>query len=582
MIQAKCYSYIRLSSKRQLRGDRLQRQLQDSQKYALEYGLELVDESFRDLGVSALRDANVLEGSLGRFIDAVKAGKVAPGSILLVESLDRLSRQQVRKGLSLFLTIIELGVTIITLKDGQIYSPDRCEMSELLISVMILSRAREEAETKGKRVADAWAAKRRSARNGKPMTAECPAWLRLDKKRNKYEVIEERAEAIRLIFEESVSGIGNYSITRRLNEKRIPHIGNAKGWRSSYVAKILKNRAVLGEFQPHRWVDGSRRVPDGDPVQNYYPQIIDEASFYRVQQGLAQRRGKGGRKGGDVLRNLFSGLAYCAYCHGKMKFENKGDGPKGGFYLACDTARRGLGCEKGTRWRYDEFEQSFLAFVREVDLAPLVNDDSNKRAVLNHEIAALKGELVERDAQRDRTFELLQRTTSSADYVARKLDEIEKGRAELKVTLEKRERELLGLDGVRTVVEDIKPLIEALQRRDGEAYKLRSRVASRLRSIVYIILVAPLGQAPLIRQTTEFQRARGALDLNWWVELEERTLSEEESRERYFMVEFNDQTSRAVTPSADDPLRVTWEVWHDDPLKIIPDEAYETQFPGIW
>jgi DNA invertase Pin-like site-specific DNA recombinase len=40
---------------------------------------------------------------------------------LLVESLDRLSRQEVRKSLTLLLQIIDSGIVLVTLADGRIF-----------------------------------------------------------------------------------------------------------------------------------------------------------------------------------------------------------------------------------------------------------------------------------------------------------------------------------------------------------------------------------------------------------------------------------------------------------------------------
>jgi hypothetical protein len=89
-----------------------------------------------------------------------------------------------------------------------------------------------------------------------------------------------------------------------------------------------------------------------------------------------------------------------------MNFENKGKPPKGGTFLVCSNGKRGLGCEI-TRWRYDEFEASFLAFVQELDLAQVIGtEDSSKRADLENSIAALNGELTETQTLRDKTFEL--------------------------------------------------------------------------------------------------------------------------------------------------------------------------------
>ncbi len=56
-------------------------------------GLELDDKfTYKDLGVSAYDRSNLERDALGLFLEAVEAGKVPKGSILLVEAFDRLTR----------------------------------------------------------------------------------------------------------------------------------------------------------------------------------------------------------------------------------------------------------------------------------------------------------------------------------------------------------------------------------------------------------------------------------------------------------------------------------------------------------
>jgi DNA invertase Pin-like site-specific DNA recombinase len=96
LMAAKAYSYLRLSSDVQIRGDGLRRQLQASREYAAVNGLDLVEkDQLRDLGVSAFRGLNATDGALAGFLAAVSDKRVEPGSYLLIESLDRLSRQVV-------------------------------------------------------------------------------------------------------------------------------------------------------------------------------------------------------------------------------------------------------------------------------------------------------------------------------------------------------------------------------------------------------------------------------------------------------------------------------------------------------
>jgi DNA invertase Pin-like site-specific DNA recombinase len=116
-----------MSTDLQLKGDSRRRQLEASRAYVEANGLTLADDAqLEDIGVSAFRGANVRDGALGQFLEAVEAGKVPRGSHLLVESLDRLSREQVKIALSLFLRIGQAGITLITLMDGKGSSTGRC------------------------------------------------------------------------------------------------------------------------------------------------------------------------------------------------------------------------------------------------------------------------------------------------------------------------------------------------------------------------------------------------------------------------------------------------------------------------
>jgi DNA invertase Pin-like site-specific DNA recombinase len=492
--------------------------------------------------VSAYKGANVKEGALGRFLDAAKAGKIPRGSFLLVESIDRISRQEITKALTLFLSIIDAGINLVTLNDEHIYSAQKTDLTDLIVSLVGMSRAQEESLHKSRRVAAAWANKRKNA-STRPLTATCPAWLRLNSDRSRYEVIEPRAEIVRYIFAESAAGIGSYKITRLLNEKRVPCLGPGSGWHSSSVKHILTNRAVLGEYQCHRYVNG-KRVPDGEPVKGYFPPIVDEATCYRVQAGLRQRRSRGGRKGTSVA-NLFAGaLLKCAYCRRTMKREGKGEW--GRSSIVCYGALHGLGCERA-RWAYEHFEASVLSFVRELDLGSIIGDDDSKRAVLENEIAALNGQLGDVRDRMEKAYGLLD-AGAATDFVAKKLNELDARRVELEELIREKKGVLDEVRAEQRGFADVKPLIEHLRGAGDEIYRTRSMIASRLRSIVETILVALQGDAHLTQRAMEVARQHG--DQAVVDHLKRMT-----DRRRYFIVVFKDGSMRAVYPSDNDPMQ---------------------------
>lgn len=104
------FSYVRFSHGRQKYGDSLRRQLALSQEYADEHGLQLQELSYRDLGLSAFRGANIERGALAAFIKAVEDGSIRRGSYLLVENFDRLSRAEVHIALQLLLRLVSAGI----------------------------------------------------------------------------------------------------------------------------------------------------------------------------------------------------------------------------------------------------------------------------------------------------------------------------------------------------------------------------------------------------------------------------------------------------------------------------------------
>src|ERR1700722_19559522 len=111
VVQTRAYSYIRMSTKRQAKGFSRERQRQRSKEWADRNGLLLVEDFYlEDIGVSGYTGENVAIGELGRFLNKVEADEIPRGSYLIVESLDRLSRQEVRRSLSIFLQILNAGI----------------------------------------------------------------------------------------------------------------------------------------------------------------------------------------------------------------------------------------------------------------------------------------------------------------------------------------------------------------------------------------------------------------------------------------------------------------------------------------
>ena len=138
----KAYSYIRFSTPEQANGDSFRRQTELSNRYAEDHGLNLdTSLSLCDFGVSGFTGENRSKGALALFLKAVETGRVPAGSFLLVESLDRLSRDTMSERMSLFIGLINAGLTVVTLANGQSYSKStiNTDLSKLMLSLVVRS-----------------------------------------------------------------------------------------------------------------------------------------------------------------------------------------------------------------------------------------------------------------------------------------------------------------------------------------------------------------------------------------------------------------------------------------------------------
>ena len=225
-----------------------------------------------DEGKSAYKGVHLSNGELGKFLAEADRGNYR-GYAFLVEEQDRLSRQGIMATFAVVGRLLEAGIEIhVTEKNLAIRSFE--DLDNLAISVPTLvngSTANEYSKKLSARVSSARSSEREKAREtGLAVTAKVPSWLRAEIGK-KPVLIPERAATVRRIFELAGLGLGAKRIVRTLEkEGRKPFAVGKYGqeWTPEFVGKTLGNRAVLGEYQPHRLVNG-KRVPLGEPILDF-------------------------------------------------------------------------------------------------------------------------------------------------------------------------------------------------------------------------------------------------------------------------------------------------------------------------
>ncbi|HVK18110.1 MAG TPA: recombinase family protein, partial [Fimbriiglobus sp.] len=310
---AVAFSYIRFSTKEQAAGDSLRRQaaLRDAwcerNGVTLDKSLTLADKGVS--GFSGKHRENEDRHALALFLKLAERGRIPKGSYLVVENLDRLSREDIRPALTLFLQLLDHGINVVQLEPETVFKHDKTDPFDLMRAILELSRGHSESRMKSERIGAAWAEKKKRAReDGTPITANVPGWLRVAG--GKIVPVPDRVRVVKKMFRMAGEGRGLLAIAQALNADGVQPWGRSKAWNPSTLQHILRGKAVLGVYQPRDHRRPGRKA-DGPPLSNVYPAVISESEWGAAQESLDTRQRLRGRRSPRVY-NPFSGLLFNA------------------------------------------------------------------------------------------------------------------------------------------------------------------------------------------------------------------------------------------------------------------------------
>lgn len=464
------YSYVRFSNTKQAEGDSLRRQTEAAAAYCQRHSLTLdTDLSLRDLGVSAFRGSNAAVGTFRTFLDAVGSGRVKPGSVLIVESFDRISRQGIDEGYDLIKGILKAGVRIVTLSPEREFDASATKsLSRGALEIqLILERAAEESETKSKRVAQARAKGRERARRGEVVTKRVPVWLRVENKK----IVPDPAKVklVKRLVKMTVEGVGLTEIAAQMNAKQVPVMGykvfegRAVVWSATMVWKVVTSRALLGEYQPFSGV-GRKRQPDGPVIPDYYPRVVEPEEFAAARAALGSRHQVGRGRRGKVV-NLFAGLLKDARGGGTFAVRSA-NGRERSYVAVGGTHGRG---DAWASFPFEAFEGAVLLALEEVTVEPPGAAPATRSAAVRAQIANLDELLAKWRAKMDRT--------DLVDVVADKLVQLG---AERRAALTRlAEAEAAEGDSLSDALREVRTVRAALAADNSDENRLRCRQAVR-------------------------------------------------------------------------------------------------------
>lgn len=440
------YSYLRFSDPKQAASTSAERQRSYAETWATERGLLLDDSlSLRDEGLSAYHQAHVNKGALGAFLQAVDAGQIAPGSVLIVEGLDRLSRASPILAQAQLAQIINAGLTVVTAADGKEYNSESLEAQpmDLVYSLLVMIRAHEESATKSKRVkasitrrCEQWLA---GTYRGRIAAGRDPEWTRWDDEQQRMVLVPERAEAVRYIVQRYREGIGFVRIAREMQERGLKH--GRKRSDSRAFAKLVRLRALLGEKTLK--VQGEEHVLPG-----YYPALVTPQEFDEMT-GVNTARARAVGKG-DVPGFLTgASISACAYCGSPMagvtyhhKWREDGTIAPGHRRLICGRHNMRLGCPKGGSATLAVYESALLDWCSDQMNLEDMTRSKGQAQLLRADIAAHRSEQAALQQQIDKLMTLILQADEPSVAVMNKQRELEKHVAQLSQTIEAMQRAL--------------------------------------------------------------------------------------------------------------------------------------------
>ncbi|MFZ9068592.1 MAG: recombinase family protein [bacterium] len=373
-------------------------------EYEEDVSLRMDDDG---LSGSNKRRNNITFGELGRFIADLRDPKntrIPEGSVLLIDAVDRISRQDIMTTMGIWADIIRHGVNILIVNpEVEVGEHNINDLNVVLPLIIGMATAYEESQKKAIRTKQNWSRKLDRYTPGQILTKVYPQYLNLTitkEEKTEFGTTVQFGtfapkptvkEVIKKAFDMASKGSTQQKILKELNantEKYKPWTNKGR-FTQTYLSKLLKDRALLGEV-----TIGTKTFA------NYYPKLVDKKLFDKVQVALKQK--KRVLVGDNKRVNLFRGMVF-----------NTNDGSPMVMHAGTATRKSGKKVEelwlrslkvqdKATdacpiRINYKRFEHlilnSFIEFVKDIktdDVQDEINDKTEMLKLLYEQMTDRK------------------------------------------------------------------------------------------------------------------------------------------------------------------------------------------------
>jgi DNA invertase Pin-like site-specific DNA recombinase len=317
-----------------------------------------IDAELEDRARSAWKGDNATkdDAALASILKQVESGELQPPLMLIMEALDRFSREDKWTANHRLSGLISKGIFVATTADDKIYTRDS-DIGTLIMSIVLLDAAHAHSQSTSDRVSKTKMAHVQSSMVSKALIhGNVPAWCEPPPKisetnrlTRKAPVIERHGETILQMYQMALHH-GSDWITRKLIADGVEPFGRSGKWSLRSVKKILRSRAVIGHLESKHGI-----------IENIYDRIpgLSDELWLAAQAAQDRRRDAGAGTPFKSQRvNLLAGIGQCAFCGGKMRVT----APNGHRYYGCfNHAMKGkVTCENTHRYRQDVLETAML------------------------------------------------------------------------------------------------------------------------------------------------------------------------------------------------------------------------------
>lgn len=358
-------SYVRFSSGKQSSGTSHQRQQEAVTRWLLQHpDYSLSDLKYSDLGKSGYHGAHIKDGGgWAKLLEAVEAGHIEPGDVVLVEAIDRTGRLETLDMLNKVIApILYAGVSLITLDDNTTYSRESVNSPQIHLLLAKIQAAYGYSKQLSERVTASYAIRREKAKKGEPIKRFAVAWLTTDGKLKQHLV-----PYVKQVFDLYVSGVGKNTIANRLRESGLPELALISG---PTVNAWLQNKVAIGY-----WND----------IPGVYPPVVTPEVFLQAQK---RRENVKTNPPSRTSKNFLVGLVKCGLCGANYVIHNK-DGKPNNMRCLTHQQFKNAGCTNKETIPYQVVHFTYLstapAWIDEAMKVIQLTDNEKRKLALNAE-----------------------------------------------------------------------------------------------------------------------------------------------------------------------------------------------------